>query len=142
MSNDEQIDFLLGQIETRRKEIEALDNPVWKTSKTFSYNENDNNMNTNIATLPVDKLVKIIAWCTVTANSIKETLRDLDLTVDVKHQGFTYEAWVNDAKLAIQRKQISEKKAKLDALEASLNTLISPEVRRQKELERIMKELK
>ena len=142
MSNDDQIDFLLGQIETRRKEIESLSKPQWQTSKTFSYNENDNNMNTNIATLPVDKLVKIIAWCTITANSIKETLRDLDLDIEVKHQSHTYEAWVHDAKLAIQVKQISEKKAKLDSLEASLNTLVSPETRRQKELERIMKELK
>lgn len=142
MSNDEQIDLLLGQIETRRKEIEALSKPVWQTSKTFSYNENDANMNNNLATLPVDKLVKIIAWCTLTANSIKETLRDLGIDMEVKHQGFTYEAWVNDAKLAIQLKQINEKKAKLDSLEASLNTLVSPEVRKAKELERIMRELK
>ena len=141
MSNDQQIDFLLNKIEEQRKEIDSLNNPAWKTSKTFSYDENNANMNTNLATLPVDKLVKIIAWCNITGNAVKEACRDLGLDIEIKHQGFTYEAWIHDAKLAIQRKQINDKKAKLDKLEEALNQLVSPEVRKQKELERIMKEL-
>ena len=62
----------------------------------------------------------------------------------IKHfewQGYLYDDWANDIKNRIDKLSLKAKQKELDALEARLDKLVSPELKAKIELELIEKEL-
>ena len=66
----------------------------------------------------------------------------LETNVKFDWLGFSLEAWISDIKTRVNKIDISKKRDELEKLETRLNSLISPELRNQMELEEITALLK
>jgi hypothetical protein len=65
----------------------------------------------------------------------------LGIKSDQSHDGYLISDWIDDFKKRIATIQLKEKKEKLKSLEVRLHAIISPEKKRQMELDAIMKDL-
>lgn len=65
----------------------------------------------------------------------------MGLKTEFKHDGYTIDQWIDDFKKRIVIIHLAAKKDELKKLEERLSAIVSPEQRRQMELEAIMKGL-
>jgi len=140
-TKDEIIVELQEQIKGRKEEIKSIEKPNWKT--TCAFKETIGGLAINIHTIqdPAD-VISILAFLKMKKDSIEAASKELGYESGVfKHNGFTYEDWKHDLQLRLSKITIASKKSKLDDLEKRLAKLESPELREQRELEAIMKEL-
>lgn len=63
------------------------------------------------------------------------------LTVGEVQMGYTIDLWKKDIKTRIDQLTLEDKKKHLDVLDKRIDNLVSPEQRRELELEAIKKEL-
>jgi cysteinyl-tRNA synthetase len=135
---------LIQQVDEQRQIVKNLKKSISnRTNMTFSYSEVLNgSINLNTVS-KVDELIKIASFLI----SKKETyesaakLMQVENVPEFKWMGFVVEDWVHDIKNKIDRIQLSVKEARLNALEQRLEGVISPELKRQRELESIAAEL-
>jgi hypothetical protein len=140
-TKDEIIVELQEQIKIRKEEIKSIERPNWKTPCAFK--ETPNGYSINIHTIQdPSAVINILAFLKVKKESIEAASKELGFEGGVfKHDGYTYNDWKHDLQLRLSKITIAGKKAKLDDLEKRLAKLESPELREQRELEAIMKEL-
>jgi hypothetical protein len=88
-------------------------------------------------------LINIAAFLQSRSDSYERAAKDLGVESPPPFQwcGFSLADWLEDLKSRIGKIQIGAKKKKLETLEARLNAIVSPELRRKLELESIMAEL-
>ncbi len=135
---------LIEQVKRDRAEIAKLDKPSYKTNCSFTYIEGNRGSATNIhVETDVKKLILMAAFLTEKENSYKGAakLLGVEKIPDFTWDGYTVAEWLQDLKTRISKVQISSKKAKLEALEARLKKIISPELQAELELADIEKEL-
>lgn len=145
MSNDPALK-LLQEVNRRKAEISELEgSPNFKTNRSFSYTDGRTNDAINLATeRNVGNLTRIAAFLIEHSSSFEKAIVALD--VEKPHpkfewQGKTLDAWLHDLKLMVAKLNIVKKKEQLVKLESRLNAVMSPETRRQLEIEAITKEL-
>lgn len=141
---DAKILELIAEVNRRKEEIERIDRPNWRTNMSFSYDESSLNQSINLHVVSdVQVLVKIASFLVVRKDAYVDVAASFDLAEvpNFTWQGFPVQDWIADIELRIDKIQIGAKRKKLEALEASLEAIITPELRRQMELERIAKEL-
>jgi hypothetical protein len=95
----------------------------------------------NILTASEETLVFAVAQILMQESFAIMAAEELGLKHNHKISGYNHSAWIEDCKKRIASIQIIGQKAKLAALEARLNSIISPEQRRELELNAIRKEL-
>jgi hypothetical protein len=144
-STDKQTLALIEQVKTKKAAIASAEKPVYQTNCSFSYVEGTKSgaINLHIET-DVKKLISIAAFLVerssvylVTAKNVFGIEKPPEFTWD----GFSVNDWLNDLKLRVTKIGIVAEKQKLEALEARLKKIISPEKLRELELEAITKEL-
>ena len=142
-SVDTKIDAMLASIKKQRSEVEALEKILkrsWETNGSFNYGSNT--VPTNIQTASAATLQSILADLINKQNAMGQAAKILGIDSSPNLiSGFTYEQWEADFKKRVAKIQIDEKKKKLDAAEARLNVLVSPEKRREMELAELEAEL-
>ena len=142
-SVDTKIDVMLASIKKQRSEVEALEKILkrsWETNGSFNYGSNT--VPTNIQTASATTLQSILADLINKQNAMGQAAKILGIDSATNLiSGFTYEQWEADFKKRVAKIQIDEKKKKLDAAEARLNVLVSPEKRREMELAELEAEL-
>lgn len=142
-SVDTKIDAMLASIKKQRSEVEALEKILkrsWETNGSFNYGSNT--VPTNIQTASATTLQSILADLINKQNAMGQAAKILGIDSATNLiSGFTYEQWEADFKKRVAKIQIDEKKKKLDAAEARLNVLVSPEKRREMELAELEAEL-
>lgn len=140
---DTKIDVMLASIKKQRAEVEALEKILkrsWETNGSFNYGSNT--VPTNIQTANAATLQSILADLINKQNAMGQAAKILGIeSPSTLISGFTYEQWEADFKKRVAKIQIDEKKKKLDAAEARLNVLVSPEKRREMELAELEAEL-
>jgi phage portal protein BeeE len=85
--------------------------------------------------------VEIFAFLESKKNSIENAAKQFGVNVPSKHLGFTIEEWQSDIKCRINGLQIKAKRDELASLEARVNALVSPEQRREIELQKLVAEI-
>ena len=76
------------------------------------------------------------------SNAYKEALSELDVKLEkFTWQAYDIEDWKKDIKSRIKQVSVNEKKDKLKKLEMRLDSIVSPEQRREMELKAIMQEM-
>ena len=134
---------LIQQVKQQKSEISKALKPNWITNCNFSYNENSANVINIHVESNIRNLVCIVAFLFEKERSYKEAATKLGVEAPpFQWNGFSVVDWSEDVKMRINKIQISSKQKKLEALEARLNSIISPELRQQMELEAIENELK
>jgi hypothetical protein len=135
---------LLKKVEEKKRQIGNAERPSWVTNCSFGYNA-DSNARINIQVVrELEQLVDIHAFLTAKVNGFRQSLAALKLNekeVPFKWLNFTYDQWVSDIETRINGLRIKAKKDELNALEARVNALVSPEQRRAIELEKLVKEI-
>lgn len=135
---------LIQQVDEQRRVIKNLKKSNSnRTNMTFSYNEVlSGSVNLNTVS-KVDELIKIASFLTSKKEAYDSTakLMQVENIPEFKWMGFVVEDWIHDIKNKIDRIQLSIKEARLNSLEQRLESVISPELKRQRELDSIAAEL-
>lgn len=135
---------LIKEVNKRKAEISQLEKPNWQTNCSFSYIEGNQNCSVNIhVQTNVKDLISMAAFLRDKERSYNEAAVALGIEDPPAFawSGFAVADWLEDIKTRINKIQIATKKRKLEALEARLNAIISPELRAQMELDAIASEL-
>lgn len=143
-TTDDIVMELLSKVEAKKKQIGNAERPSWITNCSFGYTY-ETNSRINIQTVrELEILVEIYAFLINKYESFKNSavILGLEKEVTFKHMGFTFNQWDSDIRTRIEQLQIKLKKDELAILEERVNKLVSPEQRRQIELDRLVEELK
>lgn len=139
---DEQTLSLINAVNKQKKEISKAERPQWKTNCLFSYTENPQNATNIHVEANIRNLVCFAAFLKEREKSYDEAAAELEVKAPAfTWGGFPVDEWLDDIKTRISKLQIASKKTNLEKLEARLNAIISPELKRKLELEAIASEL-
>lgn len=134
---------LIKEVKRQKAEISALEKPKWETNCSFSYTENSaNSINLHTCT-SVRDLICMASFLREKEASYKATaeLLGVDSPPSFTWNTFSTADWLKDFKTRIGKIQIATKKKKLEDFESRLNSIISPEMKAEMELEAIASEL-
>jgi len=134
---------LIKEVKRRKEEISKAERPNWKTNCSFSPTNGRQNDAINLhVTKDVQTLVSCAALLREQERAYNEAATDLSVDApEFTWGGFPVSEWLDDIKTRINKTQIATKKSQLEKLETRLNAIISPELRRDMELEAIAAEL-
>lgn len=139
---DKQVQDLFKIVQQKKSEISKAEKPNWLTNCSFFYDKNNSSTRFNIQTITdTDELVQALAFLIEKEKAYDEANDLLGLSSRFKWAGFGLDDWKTDFQTRINKLQIKKKKDELELLESRLNSLISPELRTQLELEAITKQL-
>ena len=146
MKTDNKTLDLIKEVNRQKAEISKAEKPNWITTCTFSYNEgaagSASATNLHVET-NIRNIICIASFLMDKERSYLEAAKRLGVEAPVfTWQGFSVNDWVEDIKMRINKIQISSKRKKLETLEARLNSVISPELKAEMELDAIESELK
>lgn len=142
-STDDVTKRLIAEVARRKAAISLAERPQWRTNASFSFNEGRSNESINLhVESNVRVLVMIVAFLMGRERDYREAADSLGVDAPAfSWSGFFMADWVADVKMRIDKIQIGESRKTLEALEARLNAVMSPEMRAQLELEAIEAEL-
>ncbi len=138
MTTDTQVLELLNRVAVAKADVrttEALADREWKTNCSFSFNWTGTDTK-NIQTMTPAEVFKAAQWLKLVSQAGELVEIDCGVPTDLWH-GTPIKHWESDLAKRIARIGLAAKQAKLNTIEATLNTLISPELRAKIELERI-----
>lgn len=143
MNLDTQIDQLIEKINKKKAEIGKAEKSSWNTNLSFSYTEKPGDaVNLNIVR-DVSEIIRMAGFLRYRERAYAEGAKELGVSKPpvFKWQGYSVSDWLEDFKVKLTKMQISAERKKLEDLEARLDKIISPEKRRELELNAIMSEL-
>lgn len=139
---DDKIVELMAVLKKKQEEVKTVETASkksWNTNCAFPYRSRNEVLNIQTATLA--KLRVGLVELFSVKNLLAEADKFLGLEVENKYEGYTWEQWQEDFKTRLAVLQLREKKDELAKLEVRLNAIVSPEQRRQMELDEITKAL-
>jgi hypothetical protein len=138
---DKLVQDLIALAKSKKEEISKAEKPNYKTNCTFRYNpEAPASINIQVCA-DVDQLVSILGFLLAQESNFNEAAKRLGVEATFRWLGFTLADWQADLHCRITKIHITKKKHELEVIENRLDKLISPELRRQMELEEISKML-
>lgn len=142
MDLDLKIRELFDKVQQDKEEIKNIEKPSWETNSSFSYSPGSNDRINIQAVSKIDDIIRILSFLLEKESFHTKAVSELGVeNNEFLWMGFTLAQWTKDLKTRINKIQINDKKQKLSILEERLNRAISPEMRRQLEVEAIQKEM-
>jgi hypothetical protein len=141
MSIDAKITELFGVLSKQKAELEAAKKEVdrkWVTNGSIQF---DGSNPINIQTASEDTIRRVVAALLQQSEYSAKAATLLGLPIVSKVSGFQQNDWIQDCQKRIAALGIAAKKLKIAELEDRLNAIVSPEQRRQLELEAITRAL-
>lgn len=142
-TKDEQIEQLIKVVLQKKEAIKAANQKyIPKTNLSFSFGDGlRGNFNINTQQ-DATKLVEALAFLINAEAAHTQACERLGVTVtEFKWLGYTLEEWQSDFKARVDKVQLKANEAELEAIEQSLNKLISKEKREEMELAELTKKL-
>lgn len=139
---DTKIAGLFAVLQSRQQEVALSESTIkapWKTN--CSWQEGTHKVNRNIQTMSVDECVEVGTQIITWQRDSAEAAAMLNVPAPTKINGSEPSAWFADLSKRITTFIIREQKKELEVLETRLSAIVSPEQRRQMELEAITKSL-
>lgn len=135
---------LLRKVEDKKKQIGNAERPQWQTNCSFRYYP-DRSESVNILVIrDIEDLIDMHAHLTLKKSQFELSTASLNLDKSAfpfRYIGFSYDQWVADIETRLARLLITVKREELSKLESRVNALVSPEQRREIELEKLVKEI-
>ncbi len=138
---DMQIKELFEVVQKQKVEVsenQKLTKKSWNTHGSFKL---QSATPLNISTATEDQLLKGLTELLAYRMYVDEAQKLLGLSKEIKVDGFSVDEWVEDFQKRIATLQLKAKMDKLKSLEDRLQSIVSPEQKRQMELEAIIKDL-
>lgn len=142
MSIDAKITELFEVLNKQKSDLERTKKEIdrkWFTNCSIVLSSHT--QPTNIQTANEKTIIQIVSQLIQMQEYNAKAAELLNLPIQTKIDNFEINDWVEDCKKRIAMLQISSKKQKIIELEQRLNAIVSPEQRRQLELEAIAKEI-
>jgi hypothetical protein len=136
---DEQVQKLFKIVQSKREEIAKAEKPNWETNGSFAYDKNSSSRINIHVVADIDELISILGYVLEKDKHFQSAQDILGTNATFKWIGYTLKEWQYDIQTRISKIQIKKKKDELQELESRLDRLISPELKRQMELEEITK---
>lgn len=141
-TGDELVQELFDKVQSKKAALAQADKPCWNTSGSFGYSPSNPSGDINIKTITDKrKIVDMLAFLMDRARAHQEAGAALGITAAFSWQGFTLNEWKADFQTRVDQLTYTEKKKELDVLQARLDAILSPEMRRSLELTSISKML-
>jgi len=141
MQQDDLIIALQAEVKKRKDEIQKINSSSFITNLTFR--ETPESRAIAINTLSkTEEVVNLMAILVRNSASFYQAAEILGLKKSVfKHQDHTLEEWTSDFRLKIEKIKMTNKKKKLAELESQLLELESPDLKKQRALDKIAAQL-
>jgi len=133
-SKDDVIDALLLKVEQKKKEVEQIRNPVFKTNLSFPI-DSYTGTRTNLNAASEEFLVTTLIWLDAMIEKNKGVPEKYGVSGISKWFGFTFEEWRDDVVLKIRQKQAMDQNKQLKEIESKLNNLMSEKKKKDIELD-------
>lgn len=132
---------LIKEVARQKEEISKAEKPNWLTNCTFQGDDKSQITNIHVES-NLKNLINIVAFLQQKETAYNVAAKTLSVEAPAfEWGGFKVSDWVEDVKTRLNKVQIATKRKKLEALETRLNSIISPELRAELELEAISAEL-
>ena len=132
---------LIEEVNARKAEIARVEKPDWKTKCQFIEREGGPVVNLHVES-DVVKLISILGFIMQKAEFYVRAEEALRVEGPAfTWQDFSVSDWQADISARIAKIQVGRLRAKLEALEGRLNAVLSPELKRDLELQAIEAEL-
>jgi hypothetical protein len=133
------IDQLLAKVEEKKKQIEKIKNPVFKTNLSFSMEVfgSSNRINLNVAT--EETLFSLLVYLESMIDRVNDIAARNNVTYHEQFNGYKLTDWYDDIILKIKQKQSQTQVSELKAIETKLNSLISEDKKKDIELQNLSK---
>lgn len=141
---DSKINELFSVVRKQKAEVEAAEKESkqsWKTNCSIVMPFGASETPVNLQTASQGRIKSIVMGLLNHKEYAQEAEIILGLEKSSDYNGFSYDDWIDDCKKRIAVLNIRAKKEKLATLEKRLNDIVSPEQKREMELEAIMKEM-
>jgi hypothetical protein len=134
---DQLIDQLLKKVEEKKKQIEKIKNPDFKTNLLFNVEIFGNPARMNLNTVSEEVLFSFLAYVNMLieqSKKIESSFQLTDITFPRLWYGYTLSDWENDIILKIKQKQSLKQTKELREIEDKLNNLMSEDKKKDIEL--------
>jgi hypothetical protein len=136
-------DTLIAQmqeaVERKKKALKAVNEPN-VTNMNFGFSDSQSDRQ-NISVQGIEWVTRALAFLIMMKECWEKSCTILGVKTDFKWLGYSYGDWEKDLLRRVGKITYAEEKQKLEKMEARLEELLSPEAKRQKELEKMSKEL-
>lgn len=142
-STDDAVMELLRTVKQKKDEIKALSRkPNWLTTCTLGRNSDSAADRVNIMTI-VDpaRIIELYTFLLEKELHWEKAAKDLGFDLAPTHQGYSIADWKADLKTRASQLVLEQKRRDIDTLDKRINSLVSPDQRREMELEALQKEL-
>lgn len=141
-TTDTKVLELFAKVRAKQKAIKTDENLKFLTNCSFSTTPEISLSRVNLhAVQSQDDLVEFYTFLLLKESFSALVAKELEIEVDSRHMGFPISSWKNDIKNRVKQLKLIKEKKDLKTLETRLDALVSPEQRREMELEAISKEL-
>ena len=137
------VEKLYKQLDEKKKNVSKLDHPTFTTPiGNFKWDEQQAQTE-NLNTYKIERLIKAKAHLMAKEYWYAEALKGMaDIKpVDFTHQEYSLKQWIEDIDTIINRMNINKLKSDITKLEQRLSGLVSPEMKRQRELEQLANDI-
>lgn len=139
---DNKINEMLAVAKNKREELKRLrkeaDTP-WKTN--CSYKPNNGGSNINLQVAGEKEIIALVAEIIHQDKIRNEAMKILDIeTASNKIGAYLVSDWIDDCKKRMKLIKINDKVNELEKFETRINAIISPEGRRMREFEALVKD--
>ncbi len=140
-TTDEAVMQLLIKVQQKTEEIKkAKKRPQWKTNCTLGFDPESPQGRVNIMTVrDASKVVDLYAFLIQREEFFKQAAHELGLEVDLVYMGYSFDDWKVDLMSRAAQLSVEQKKKEVEALDRRVNKLVSPDQRREMELEALQK---
>lgn len=138
---DEQVQDLLKILKEKREKLANLNAPEWKANSTFKFGRGEAD-SFEVRTNSIDTVfISALGFLMDREKSFNVASKELDLEREFRWFGHTVEEWKEDFKTRLAQIEVEKEKAEVEILEAKVNRLMSPELKKQIELDKLTQEL-
>jgi hypothetical protein len=142
LTADDRVLALFANLQAKKAEVAGAERPVYITGGQFRYSTNSPSGTIDITVeRNISKLKEIWMFLNERASHNAPANEFFGIQDPFKWQNFTVEEWERDLKTRANFIQLKERKAELQVLEDRINRVVSPELRRQMEMDAIEAEL-
>jgi len=128
---------LLKQVEKKKLEIKkAKKKPQWKTNCTIGYDPESPDGRVNIMTVrSLPKILDLTAFLLQRKQLAEDAAKVLGVDPNFEYMAYLIDEWIDDLKTRAGQLTIEQKQKELEELDKRVNKLVSPDQRREMELE-------
>lgn len=140
-TTDDAVMALLVKVQQKKDEIKAAKKkPQWKTNLSIGKDAKISQGRVNIMTrTDPNEIIDWYVFLSLKEDYIEKAADELGLPADLTWLGYSITDWKTDLKSRAAQLSIDEKQREMEALDRRVNKLVSPDQRREMELEALSK---